>query len=622
MPALRAKGEGIKVEEDKSHRKPKQMTMMSRIVDDWEYSDDDDNDNGLSSDDDYASSEKKVLMFEAGKSHIDDSDLWDLIDQIQILKLDIPVELSNYINSKDKLIDNENTKILKNLLSELITRTKIDMAKIEYLDKEIEKSERLFKEVDSSLLAMNNLFQECEKTDETQIDQLLEYVNVNTDNWLKLTEETKNHMIDLLIAKLESYWISVVESCDLLDVLSFANVVDIGIRITDNISKLVSSVPVKQINNRLTYKKKPIYLNPLEVMIAIPLFEKLKPFYLETWRPEDVNLGLGIYEEIGLDESLLSHTIINGLIINQLIYPRLEEKVKMSSEPTFLLEWLTILDREITTKLLDIAIYNFVGNISNNISDVYETESMNLKSWLTIIPENSKKYNELFFHALVKVAVIQYRSVDNKLDYHSVTDFISTCMDIPKLDWLTIDQSEADTIISAVIQNELVNFILEEVILLKTEEKFHMFKYWTHVLNQLGVLNFERIVKLVRYGWEIVNEACNNKLNTRKNLQFKNKFISNIEKVIADASVESVGRPIADTDITIKDVVFEECENRHVIITLNKTSEIGLVIYKLEKNNNSVMIYFKENVIWCSVDGIKGKYYPKSLNELMKLLGQ
>lgn len=565
IPVLREKGQGIKVNK-----------MESRTIDDWSESEDDE------------IYERTPLGFSKGGDDL--PDLWSLIHELQSMKIEFPKEVLG-MEGEPVSVRVQLWQILKDNQSKRF--------RVDYLKVEVTNLEKSLIEIDRQ---HNILTDVIDLSNNSSVDRLLDYIfQLDPSN---ISDDIKEDVLDLVISKLVDPWTHSVEECDFTNLESFTQLIELGEKFNVCIKNLSNSLPIFHPDRSIINTPR-VHLKLLESMLLIPLYHELINFY-DEWDPTDTNIGIGVFEELVIDRELFSAVIVQKVIIDNLIVPRLLDYLNKDGNPLALIEWFTVItDMESNLKLIDSVFDCYIEKYSNGFRDYDE-----LNKWLEIFPEKTFIFSKRIFIKLIVKMVEHYRLGD-PFDLDNVTEFLRDCVGMLKSHAFE-SFSKRETTICSVVENELVVKLVTELKKVQHDEQVEFWEYWTSIINQYGLLN-DGILKDIKYGWQFINNTRGIVINDGKPMKFEKTFNIDIIDVInkSGRQINNSSNRSDDLNISMKDIVMIECDRRGVSISPDRIINLGIQTFKV---GDSLIIYFKDNVIWGSRRG--SEYLPMGLEDI------
>ncbi|GAV26953.1 hypothetical protein PMKS-000414 [Pichia membranifaciens] len=274
--------------------------MQSRVVDDWDSGSDSDN----GSDNEPGAEKSKVpLGFEKSglyKSEYNMPELSDLVRRLRELNVEVPYELIEWVESMDP--DDVNSPVdleLRKTLWDILKNVQADIPKIKYLNFEINNIEQFNEKCKLDLDILHRCY-----TDISMKNINLKFNNTVVKDILGIgrieeaSTEAKFAVLKLVASKIMNWWERQVKKCNFQDIAMFGELLDYGsayIELSDKIGvdKTIMRDNVDEAGDKVVSIKFSI----IGSVILKPLFLKLGEFYSE-WRVENVNLGVGVFEEL------------------------------------------------------------------------------------------------------------------------------------------------------------------------------------------------------------------------------------------------------------------------------------------------------------------------------------
>lgn len=543
MPVVREKGQGIKVNK-----------MKSRVVDDWSDSEED------------QMQERKPLGF--SKTGEDVPDFWTLIHELQAMKIAFPKEVLETKNESQEvrrhlwtlLKEGQSRKFMSDYLSVEITN----------LDKSVTNLEYEYA-----------ILQQAVGVSETsEIDQVLEWAS--TVDPLLLSEDARQDILDLCVSMLAEPWTKAVEKCDFNSLEAFTQLIEVAERYKSLLCELSSSSAVSTQDLGMGGIAS-IYLSAVEATLFSPLFNKLRRFY-NSWDPTNSNMGIGVFEELAVDRSLFPHTLIQRVVVEDLIVPKLNLYLKGNEKPDVLVEWFSVIqDLRTTTRLLDSIFEWYIKHLRDG-SQEYSV----LDQWLDLFPRKKPEFIRRIFVELMVNAVKDYRKGD-PFDSANAKTLFAKCQKLMETPTFR-DYPNRQAVCMGIVENEFTIGMVQELKHVPVQDQKEFWDYWTQVLSEHALLQMG-VLEDIEYGKRVIEGY--------KVVEYTKLQQANIRGVLNGICARD--KPVEEEKkISIKDKTIAECEQRGVSIVPDRTLSFGVQTFKIGTN---VWVYFKDGVVWASTNG-------------------
>ena len=477
LPILRKRGEGIKV--DESGKKSGGM-MQSKVVDDWEY-DDDDSDMEAKGDDESDDDEghkSKPLGFEKSgiyKSEYEIPEIFDLVRDVRAMGITVSTEVLEWIDSQrdNDHKDPKTLQKLKEVIWSVLKSSKGDMPKIKYLEFEIENIQRFIDGLNEDTRILEEVLEVIISEADVDISLLAKIEGIEA-----CSVDIKNDILELLARKISPSWKETVERCEIVDIISFGELLD---KAGEYLS-LYEILNVQHMHDYMIQKKK--IHNDVQIIdfpnftstILRPIIEKVNTFMSTEWDVQNVNVGIGIIEEVkdsGLfPEDIFDVVFIEFVVVGKLLEgidkEQLEEENVEGNKMLWIIQWL----KSIPMKYFDPIILSVLAkyckwlqNYPGELDDPRVLDTIGVNYWKevsTINREVSSEFSDKIERSLLKYCVRKLRGSIN----------FNTVLTDP---WSLVSEATISSL--KVFTNRIVNFEL-----FKYSEVIHneiMLPYWT-----------------------------------------------------------------------------------------------------------------------------------------------
>lgn len=417
LPSIYKRGEGIKV-----NGTSKKNTMQSRVVDDWDSGSDSETNDDSDSEADVEKSKVPLGFKKSGlyQSEYDMPELSDLVRRLRELSVEVPFELIEWVESMDP--DDVNSPVdleLRKTLWDILKNVQADIPKIKYLNFEINNIEQFNEKCKLDLEILHRCY-----TDISMKNIKLKFNNTVVKDILGIERieeasiEAKFAVLKLVASKIMNWWERQVKKCNFQDISKFGELLDYAsayIELSDKIGvdKTIMRDDVDEDGEKVVSIKFSI----IGSVILKPLFLKLGDFYSE-WMVENVNLGVGIFEELR-ESQLLEPGIFEFVVFERMIVPQLVQAIeewdltKMASTSKVsedeargfsasILEWLKIYPKScdvIKQQVITKYCVWIMGSVGDRDLTFIDLKRIGLYYWLDVFQD--EKYNEQVDKALL-----------------------------------------------------------------------------------------------------------------------------------------------------------------------------------------------------------------------------
>jgi hypothetical protein len=609
MPTLRKRGEGIKVDSTNDKRE----MMESRIVDDWsDYSSD--------NDDNYDNEKNKEISMPLGfeksgtyKSEYDIPELIDIVRYIRDSDIDIPIDILTLVEEKKM----DNLSIRKKFW-DVFKNIKNDIPKLKYLEFEQKNIKNLNQDCIIALKVMNEVLNIIE-SDEFIISKILKIENI--ENIEKVNMEIQKNIICIISSKINLEWPDAVNNCDILNISEFGELLDSAADYL-KFSKLFNTNPIIMKNEVNEFNDKTIVIEfaIFESIILKPLILKIQDFFNNQWTVENVNLGIGIYEELR-DSNIFEDFIFEFLIIENIILNKIFKSIKewdiydQNKDINWVIEWLKILPMKYFNEIITEIINNYSKWIQSYEFEINKNdlENFGIYYWLDIA--NNEQFNKMIEKSIFKNLVKSLRK-EFKFSINDLWTLVTNeTILILKRFIDKIKEFELETYEDIIFNEIMIPYWISYLKLYENGDEYDEFlRQMTEIFSYLGFLNnnkqFKTIIKSFKECYEHNNFIHKRSIQSRRVLgDFTSidsllkrreddwlKLIDKFDKKKINHDEDNIIFNNININ-SIKDIVFLECEKVGISIIPNGNLD-GKQIYEINNGIKKFEVYFEGKIMY------------------------
>lgn len=596
MPTIFKRGEGIKVAETNK--------MTSRIVDDWSDSSDDE-------DIDMEKKDMIPLSFNRGETFTSEHEIPELFEIIRDYRncgTQIPIEL---VKKAESSKDGNDMK-LRTKLWNALKLIKLNQPKLKYLEFEKNQLKSTLDIYKSNADLLEKVTQLLSESELLNIDNLLSLGDFTTVDKEILDEITK-----VCSAKVAESWNQRVEDCNIYDMVELGELLDdAGKTLQLNSLSKSNSVDMTILKNNYGGKDVKFVFSDLGSVIFQPLLTKLKSFY-DDWNVENVNVGLGVFEEIQ-ESGLLSSTLCDQLLVKPIIVSKICQNLKgttITDNLRWIIKWLEVLPAYFE-HFLKCIIDQYCLELTDSACTLTmeDLETSDMLYWLDIAQDDALKsqLDQAVLYYLMNRFTQSFSSVVSNTWVLLYNENINAMKSLIKgIEYFKLKEYDA------IIYNELMlPFQIGYMQTYENDDDYEEFlKQLIEVLCCVGILNEYSAYYCVQEGVRQCCEHANSRKDESSSAILREDFpdsktlletkVVDWRKILNKSPSNTKPESRANVKVkfsSIKDVVFHKCEKYGIPIIPGGTRD-GKQYYIIENKGTKYNVYFQQKIMFADYNG-------------------